>query len=248
MRPPVVLSRGKHSFLVEKFEGKLHTHHGVIDLNELNSKDYGDEVRTHLGVKYRILPFKPSDFFRHFKRGATPIMPKDIGAIIAYTGISPDSLIFDAGTGSGVLAAYLAYFNKFGEVVTVEIREDFARIARENFINAGLKNVHQIIGDALTVAEAIKVEFDLIVLDMKDDVPFISKAKKILKPGGYVVVYNPYIEGAREVYLEMEKQGFKDLEAFELLRVDLDIKRVGTRTSTKLWHTGYLVFGRFFGN
>lgn len=244
MKPPVVLSRGKHSFVVEKFEGVLHTHHGLIRLEELKRKDYGDVVRTHLGVKYSILPFKPSDFFRHFKRGATPIMPKDIGAIIAFTGLSPDSLIFDAGTGSGVLAAYLAYFNKFGEVVTVEKRRDFAELARKNFEIAKLKNIHQIVGDALFVADAFKVEFDLVVLDMKDDVAFIPKAKKILKPGGYVVVYNPYIEAARDVYRAMEKSDFKEIEAFELLKVDLDIKRVGTRHSTKIWHTGYLVFGR----
>ena len=248
MKPPVVLSRGKYSFLVEKFEGKLHTHHGIIDLQELKEKSYGEEVRTHLGVKYRIIPFKPADFFRHFKRGATPLMPKDIGAIIAYTGLSPDSLIFDAGTGSGVLAAYLAYFNKYGEVVTVEKRPDFAKIARKNFEIAGLKNIHQIVGDALQVAEGLKVKFDLITLDMKDDVAFIRKAKEILNPGGYVAVYNPYIEAARDVYREMEKHGFEDLEAFELLRVDLDIKRVGTRTSTKVWHTGYLVFGRYTGS
>ncbi|MEM4946314.1 MAG: methyltransferase domain-containing protein, partial [Archaeoglobaceae archaeon] len=185
-----------------------------------------------------------SDFFRHFKRGATPLMPKDIGAIIAYTGLSPDSLIFDAGTGSGMLAAYLAYFNKFGEVVTVEKREDFARIARKNFKLAGLKNVHQIIGDAIVVADGFKKEFDLVVLDMKDDVAFIPKARQILKVGGHLAVYNPYIEPAREVYEVMSKNEFKELEAFEILRVDLDIKRVGTRTSTGVWHTGYIVIGR----
>ncbi len=247
MEPPVVLSRGKYNFLVERFEGVLHTHHGVIKLEELKEKDYGDEVRTHLGVKYRILPFKPSDFFRFFKRGATPIMPKDIGAIIAYTGLSPDSVILDAGTGSGVLAAYLAYFNKYGEVVTVEKRRDFAEIARKNFETAGLRNIHQIVGDVLFVADGFKIDFDLIVLDMKDDVTFIPKAKEILKPGGYVVVYNPYIEAARDVYREMERHDFKEIEAFELLKVDLDIKRVGTRASTKIWHTGYLVFGRKLG-
>jgi len=247
MDPPVVLSRGRHSFLVEKFEGELHTHHGIIRLEDLKYRNYGDEIRTHLGVKYRILPFKPSDFFKHFKRGATPIMPKDIGAIIVYTGLSPDSLIFDAGTGTGVLAAYLAYFNKYGEVVTVEKRKDFAKIARKNFEIAGLKNIHQIVGDALFVADGFKTEFDLVVLDMKDDVEFIPKANKMLKAGGYVVVYNPYIEAARRVHIELERNGFKEVEAFEMLRVDLDVKRIGTRTSTRIWHTGYLVIGRKFG-
>lgn len=244
MKPPVVLSRGKNSFLVEKFEGKLHTHHGIIELSELNNKSFGESVKTHLGVEYKIVPFNPSEFFKHFKRGATPLMPKDIGAIIAYTGLSPDSLIFDAGTGSGILAAYLAYFNKFGEVVTVEKREDFAKIARRNFKLAGLKNIHQILGDAIIVAEGFKKEFDLVVLDMKDDVAFVPKAKQILRVGGYLAVYNPYIEATREVYNAMSKNEFRELEAFEILRIDLDIKRVGTRTSTGVWHTGYIVIGR----
>lgn len=244
MRPPVVLVRGKNSFLIERFEGVLHTHHGAINLEELKNKRIGDEVSTHLGVKYRILPFKPIDFFKHFKRGPAPIVPKDIGVIIAYTGLSPDSLIFDAGTGTGMIAAYLAYFNKFGEVVTVEKREDFAKIAKQNFKLAKLKNIHQIVGDALEVADGFKKEFDLAVIDMKNDVEFVPKAKKILVPGGYLVVYNPYIEAARSVYEVMMKEGFQEIEAFEILKVDLDIKRVGTRTSTRVWHTGYIVVGR----
>jgi tRNA (adenine57-N1/adenine58-N1)-methyltransferase len=244
MKPPVVLLKGKHSFLVDRFEGELHTHHGIIKLEELKGKNFGDEVETHLGVKYRILPFRPADFFKHFKRGATPIMPKDIGAIIAYTGLSPDSLIFDAGTGSGVLAAYLAYFNKYGEVVTVEKRKDFANIARKNFKLANLKNIHQIVGDALFVADGFKNEFDLVVLDMKDDVAFIPKAKEILKNSGYIAVYNPYIEPTRRVYEALVRNSFKELECFELIRVDLDIKRVGTRPNTRVWHTGFITIGR----
>ncbi len=244
IEPPVVLLRGKHSFLVEKFEGQLHTHHGIINLEELRNKNYGDEIETHLGVKYKILPFKPADFFKHFRRSATPIMPKDIGAIIAYTGLSPDSLILDAGTGTGMLAAYLAYFNKFGEVITVEKRPEFAKIARKNFKLARLKNVHQIVGDVRFVAEGFKKEFDLIVLDMKDDVEFIPKAKELLRVSGYLVVYNPYIEPTRRVYETMIKEGFREVESFELIRIDLEHKRVGTRPFTRVWHTGFLVIGR----
>ncbi|RLI88585.1 MAG: tRNA (adenine-N1)-methyltransferase [Archaeoglobales archaeon] len=244
IEPPVVLIRGKDSFLVERFEGELHTHKGIIRLEELKGKNYGDEVATHLGVKYRIMPFKPADFFKHFKRGATPVMPKDIGAIIAYTGLSPDSLILDAGTGSGMLAAYLAYFNKYGEVVTVEKRKDFAKIARRNFKLARLKNIHQIVGDVRFVAEGFKREFDLIVLDMKGDVEFIPKAKRILKKSGYLAVYNPYFEATKNAYEVMVKEGFKEIESFEVIKTDLEFKRVGTRPVTKVWHTGFIVIGR----
>ena len=244
MEPPVVLVRKNASFLVEKFEGILHTHHGKINLEELKYKNFGDEIKTHLGVRYKIAPFNPSDFFRHFKKIATPIMPKDIGAIIVYTGLTPDSTILDAGTGSGVLAAYLAYFSKYGEVVTVEKRKDFAKVARENFKLAKLKNIHQIVGDINFVADGFKKEFDLIVLDMKGDAEFIPKAKELLKVGGHVAVYNPYFEATKKVYEAMLKEDFKEVESFEILRVDLEHRRVGTRLKTKIWHTGFIVIGR----
>ena len=244
MKPPVVLIRGRNAFLVEKFEGELHTHKGIIKLEELRSKKFGDKVKTHLGYEFSIIPFNASRFFQLFKKGPTPVMPKDIGAVIAYTGLQPDSLIFDAGTGSGVVAAYLAYFNKYGEVVTVEKREDFAKIARENFKKAGLKNIHQIVGDAIFVADGFKKEFDLVFLDMKDDVEFLPKAWEILKETGYCVVYNPYIEQTKAVYEKMKEVGFKELEAFELVKINLEFKRVGTRPFTEIFHTGYLVFGR----
>jgi tRNA (adenine57-N1/adenine58-N1)-methyltransferase len=244
LKPPIILAKGKHTFLVERFEGELHTHHGIIKLDELKNKNFGDEIETHLGVKYKILPYRAVDFFKHFKRTATPIMPKDIGAIIAYTGLSPDSLILDAGTGTGMLSAYLAYFNKYGEVITVEKRKEFALIARRNFKLAGLKNIHQIIGDVREVAEGFKKEFDLIVLDMKDDVEFIPKAKEILKFGGHLVVYNPYIEATRAVYEKMLEVGFRNVESFEIVRIDYEHKRVGTRPFTRVWHTGFLVIGR----
>ncbi|RLI77462.1 tRNA (adenine-N1)-methyltransferase [Archaeoglobales archaeon] len=244
MEPPIVLLRKNSSFLVEKFEGVLHTHHGKINLEELKQKKFGDEIKTHLGVKYRILPFNPSDFFRHFRRSATPIMPKDVGAIIVHTGLTPDSLILDAGTGSGILAAYLAYFNKYGEVVTVEKRKDFAKVARENFKLARLKNIHQIVGDVNFVADGFKKEFDLIVLDMKGDAEFIPKAKELLKTSGYIAVYNPYFEATRKVYETMVKEDFKEVESFEIIKIDLEHRRVGTRPRTKIWHTGFIVIGR----
>ncbi|HID43923.1 MAG TPA: tRNA (adenine-N1)-methyltransferase [Archaeoglobaceae archaeon] len=244
IEPPVVLIRGKTSFLVEKFEGELHTHSGIINLEELKYKKFGDEVSTHLGEKFKLMPFKLSDFFKHFKRGSTPVMPKDIGAIIAYTGMGPDSLVLDVGTGSGMLAAYLSYFNKYGEVITVEKRKDFARIARNNFRLARLKNIHQIIGDVNFVADGFKKEFDLVVLDMKDDVEFIPKAKEILKVSGYIAVFNPYFEATKKVYETMVRNKFSEIESFEILRNDLEFKRVGTRPVTRVWHTGFIVIGR----
>ncbi len=244
LKLPVVIFSRKTSYIINSFEGEFHTHKGVIDLSQLKNLNYGDEIKTHLGFPFKIRPFSPTDFSRHFRKGPTPIMPKDIGAIIAYTGLKPGSLILDSGTGSGVLAAYLAYFNKDGIVVTVEKRPEFARIAHKNFELAGLKNIHLIVGDVFQISKAFKVKFDLITLDMRDDDRFIPLAKDLLKKAGYLVVYNPYIEATRSVYMEMERNGFQEMESFELVKIDLEHKRVGTRPVTRVWHSGFLVIGR----
>ncbi len=244
MKPPVILKSGKNQYLINEFNGELHTHKGIINLEELKSKNFGDTIKTHLGVEFKILPFKASDFFKLFKKKATPVMPKDIGVIITHAGLQPDSLILDAGTGSGVTAAYFAYFNKFGEVVTIEKRKDFAKVARENFKTAGLKNIHQIIGDAVEIANGFKREFDFVFLDMKDDIKMIPKAYEILRHNGFIAVYNPYIEQTRAVYEQMTKTGFRDVEGFEVVKINLEFKRVGTRPFVNIYHTGYIVMGR----
>ncbi len=244
MKPPVVLKSGRNFYLVNKFSGELHTHKGIINLEELKNKGFGDSIKTHLGVEFKILPFNAADFFRLFRKAPTPVMPKDIGAVIAYSGLQPDSLVFDAGTGSGVTAAYFAYFNKYGEVVTVEKRPEFAKIARENFRMAGLRNIHQIVGNAVEIADGFRREFDLVFLDMKDDVAMVPKAFKMLKNSGFLAVYNPYIEQTKAVYEEMIRVGFRDVESFELVKINLEFKRVGTRPQVGIFHTGYITMGR----
>ena len=56
------------------------------------------------------------------------MLPKDIGMVIAYTGITKQSKCFDAGTGSGWLAVSLARVAK--EVTSYEMRDEFMKSRR----------------------------------------------------------------------------------------------------------------------
>ena len=90
--------RGKiREFITSVSEDKFHTDFGMIEMSELLEKGPGDTVVSHMGQEFVIqLPRMP-DFFRHAKRTGAPIMPKDIGMILGYTGINRNDVVLDAG-------------------------------------------------------------------------------------------------------------------------------------------------------
>ena len=67
------------------------------------------------------------------------MLPKDIGLVIACTGMNRNDRVLDAGTGSGIAAIYFG--GVAGKVVTYEIRPEFARQAEKNVADAKLSNV-----------------------------------------------------------------------------------------------------------
>ena len=62
--------------------------------------------------------------------------------IAAETGIGKDSVVLDAGSGSGALALYLANIAK--KVVTCEVKEEHYEIVRQNIEFMGFNNITQI--------------------------------------------------------------------------------------------------------
>ena len=138
----VLLLSVESSYLTEVRKGKLHTQDGIFDLNELKRKNFGGKIKTHLKKEFSIVKPSIADILeKKVKRLPQIIMPKDIGLILAYTGISQGSLVVDAGTGSGFLAIFLANYIKPGKVVTYEIDKKFAKVAKENIKISGLKNI-----------------------------------------------------------------------------------------------------------
>ena len=83
--------------------------------------------------------------YNKMKRAPQVILPKDIGIIIAYSGVNRESVCVDAGTGSGWLAVGLARIAK--KVISYELREDFIKIAEKNKAMENLQNLEIRHGD-----------------------------------------------------------------------------------------------------
>jgi tRNA (adenine57-N1/adenine58-N1)-methyltransferase len=124
----VLLAGEGREFFVRAGAGALSTDKGQLDLARLIGAAPGDIITTHNGAPFTVRIPRPNDFFTHGKRSGAPMLPKDIGLVIAYTGMNRRDDVLDAGTGSGISAIYFGGIAR--SVKTYEIREEFSRLAQ----------------------------------------------------------------------------------------------------------------------
>ncbi|MDO8554116.1 MAG: methyltransferase domain-containing protein [Candidatus Micrarchaeota archaeon] len=179
--------------------------------------------------------------FKKLKRGGPAIvLPKDSGAIIAYAGISKESLVIEAGAGTGFLTVALASVAK--EVISYEMKKEFADLASANVRAVGLTNV-TIKNKDVTLGIDEK-DVDVVMLDMQHADKAVKIAFDVLKKDGCVVGYLPNVEQAKEFYLECQKQ-FKKVFMIETIVREYEVRDFGVRPAHwGLTHSAFLVFGR----
>ncbi|OPY30892.1 MAG: tRNA (adenine(57)-N(1)/adenine(58)-N(1))-methyltransferase TrmI [Methanocella sp. PtaU1.Bin125] len=238
--------RGGREYFTVAGEGKLHTDLGIVDLGAIEGKRWGDTVESHNANAFTIIRPRAPDLFRHLKRTGAPMMPKDIGTIIANTGLCPADTVLDAGTGSGILAAYLGTIA--GRVISYEANETFAGNARKNMARAGIASVEVRHGDILEAIKTPELEaegpFDVITLDMQDAAKAVPGAFRLLRAGGYLAAYSPFFEQATEIRSAVERGGFAEYTTVIVTEQELEVSKRGTRPSTRVGHTGFITIAR----
>ena len=178
---------------------------------------------------------------KKMKRGPSVMLPKDLGLIVGYTCLGKDSVVVEAGAGSGFSGIMLGRIAK--KVVSYERKEEFAKLAQENCMRTGVKNVKVKLAD---IIDGIKEKnVDLVLLDMPEAEKVVGHAYKALEGGGHIVGYLPNVEQAKEFYLECEETGFAPVFMLEGIVREYEVREFGVRPKhLGLMHTGYLVFGR----
>ena len=178
--------------------------------------------------------FPKEDKIKKIKRGPAVMISKDIGAIIVNTGINKRSEVIEAGTGSGMLAAYLSRVVK--RVYGYEKRKDFYELAKKNFKFLKIRNIKLKNEDVKKAKEKV----DLIVLDLAN--PWEYRLEKNLKDKGFLVCYLPNITQVMELVKNNKLKFIKMIEIIEREWI-IDEKRARPK-NVILGHTGFLVFLR----
>ena len=234
--------RGKKYILKQgqEFESDL----GIISAEVLDNAQVGDEIKSHLDHSFKIVKPNINDFIDVMERRCSILIKKDIGTVLAYTGLGAGSRVVDAGTGAGAIALNFAnVVGETGHVYTYEIREDFAEVAQRNVDTFGLTNIDV---KNKNIKEGIDEDnIDLVFLDLPKPYEIFESVYESLNLGGWLAVYAPYIGQAEVAYRVAKKLNFYDIEILETLERGLEVRQKGTRPKTRMvGHSGYLLFAR----
>lgn len=222
---------------------------GKIAHDDLLDRDEGRLVWSTRGERFLVLRPTLAEFVLEMPRGAQVIYPKDLGAILLAADVFPGARVLEAGTGSGALTmALLRAVGPQGQVVSYEVREDFARTAQRN-IARFLGEVPHLVLRRQDVCEAILEEdrpLDRVLLDVPEPWRAVSHASAALVPGGILLAYLPTVpQVVQTVEALRAVQTFALVETVEVLVRAWQVDGRSVRPAHRMVaHTGFLITAR----
>lgn len=253
MKPVVVLIREKREningknvtvikpehFVVIDTSKDFHLSQGIVSKELLQKCGSG---KTSLNKEVLIFQAAFSDLFHKIKRSAQIITPKDAGLIALKTGIGKESLVINAGTGSGALDCLFANIVK--TIISYDIDANAKLIGEQNAKFLNLNNITFKTKDAIKGFD--EEDADLIILDLPNSDKAVASAVKSLKIGGWLVAYNPCIPPV-ESFIEQCKKNKHLLidETVELIERSWKFDGKAIRPKSEgIGHTAFLTFAR----
>jgi tRNA (adenine57-N1/adenine58-N1)-methyltransferase len=223
----------------------FHTHKGYLKLDELIGKEYGEPIKSSLGIYFTTLKPALTDCIMKSSRNTQIIYPKDAALIVMFSGIGPGSRVVESGTGTGSLTTALAhYVGATGKVYTYELRGEFQKNAAKNLERSKLiGHVEMKNGDVTCGIEERDV--DAVILDLAVPWLVVPHAYEALRPSGILVSFSPTIDQVVKTTEALKETGFVFIETVECMMRGMQVERGKTRPQTLMTgHTGYITHAR----
>ena len=241
----------RRKWLVKVEEGReFQTHKGTVKFNDVIGKPFGSVIFSQpyesQGYKFYILKPLPSDYVIHMSRKTQIIYPEDAGLILMYTGISPGSVVIEAGCGSGALTCILGnYVRPDGHIFSYDVRKQSLRKAKNNVLKAGLSDFVSIQYGDILIDDLGHENVDSVVLDIPQPWMAIKKIKEYLKLSGTLVSFSPAIEQVKKTTFALRENEFYEINTYELIKRKYQVKSNATHPEVRMiGHTGYMTFAR----
>lgn len=236
----------RRTYMLKVEAGKtFHTHKGFLKLDEFVGKEFGEPIKSSLGITFTTLKPSLTDYIMKSSRNTQITYPKDAALIVMFSGIGPGSRVVESGTGTGALTSALAnYIRPNGRVYTYELRPEFQKNAAKNLARSKLiEFVEMKSGDVTLGIEERDV--DAVVLDLATPWLVVPHAYTALKPSGTIVSFSPTIDQVVKTTEALRENNFVFIETIECMMRAMQVERGKTRPQTLMTgHTGYITHAR----
>ena len=203
------------------------------------------------GWQYAVMRPRLADYVLSMPRGAQIMYPKDIAQVIQLGDIRKGMHVLESGAGSGAMSINLLdAVGEQGHVTTIEMRSEFAHVARANaalYFNEEPQWWDVLEGDFDSVAATLEAHsFDRVMLDMLDPWNRLEQAWRVMAPGGVVVAYvTTTTQMSRMAESLRQSQHWTEPDIYESLERSWKAQGLAVRPDHQMiGHTGFLVISR----
>jgi tRNA (adenine57-N1/adenine58-N1)-methyltransferase catalytic subunit len=235
----IVIVADDKMYFVENLDKDFHCSDGVFSKDDLKNSNM--IIKSNTNKEFFIIDADFIDSFKGIKKLAQTIPLKDLGFILAETGLNKNSVVVDAGAGSGASACFLARHVK--RVYSYDINQSNLNQAKNNAEYFEIKNIIFKIADVYTKIPNKNV--DLILLDLPEPWNAVDSAFRALKPGGFLIVYCPQITQSQELVNTASQSNFLHLKTVEIVERDWKIEgQIVRPRSLSTIHSGFITVMR----
>jgi len=226
-------------YKIKNLDLDYHCKEGVILKDDLIK----NTAVSKKGVKFRFFDPFFYDYMSDIKRGPQIPLPKDLGFIIASTGIGKNSVVVDSGSGSGYLTC--SYANIVKKVYSFDVKKENLEIAKKNSEMIGLENIEfkelNIYDNELPIA---KETVDLVSLDVPEPKNALKNIFSCLKHGGFLSIYVPCITQVSD-FVDSLDENYVLISVNEILNRNWLVQGKKVRPDTRqIGHSGFIVIVR----
>jgi tRNA (adenine57-N1/adenine58-N1)-methyltransferase len=227
--------------------GRMITIRGEIAAEALFGLDDGSRVRLSSGENFLVLRPTYADLVPHLPRTAQVIYPKDTGPLLIWGDVYPgaDSPL-DYGGAGALTIALLRAVGPHGRVISYEIREDFAALARRNIAAyfGEAPNWTLNLRDLYTGFDESGV--DRLFLDLPEPGRAVELVARALRPGGVFVAYVPTALQLKDTVETLQHRvDFAEIESFETLMRHWHVKGMSVRPVHRMIaHSAFIIVAR----
>lgn len=238
----IAVTKENRIYPIEDLNRSFYISEGCIDRQDMIDAKHQGVLKTTIGEEILFCDANFKDNYDRMKRGPALIIPKDVGFVIAECALNKNSVIIDAGAGTGGSTCLLAGLCK--KVYSYDIEPKHLKVVKENCERLDLDNVELAEGDICEIENPEKV--DLMLIDIPNPQNVLESAKRNLKQGGFLVLYTPHINQVQEVVRLLDGD-FKFVTTIEIIQRRWEVDAVRLRPKhNMLGHTAFLTFLRLF--